>query len=60
MNSDKNLKPCPFCGCNAELWQDYTGSWLVECGCCGVRTLIKKNKNLVIRDWNRRVKNGSD
>ena len=53
---NKNLKPCPFCGCKADLWQDYTGFWLVECGCCGVRTLIKNSKNLVIRDWNRRVK----
>lgn len=51
-----NLKPCPFCGCKAFLLQDRAYWWFVECGCCGVRTWIKNSKDLVIFDWNRRVK----
>ena len=27
----KELKPCPFCGGRAWLYQDYMGFWHVQC-----------------------------
>lgn len=49
------LKPCPFCGCSAGLYQAYDGCYTVQCKVCGNGTLCKPNKNLVIELWNRRT-----
>lgn len=60
----KELKPCPFCGKNANVEKDeglFGNKYLfVRCACCGTRT-SEKYANLeycaveeVIRAWNKR------
>lgn len=53
MNNNK-LKPCPFCGGEAELYQTYNGCYQVECHKCGARSCIEKKKENVISNWNMR------
>lgn len=53
-NVSLNLLPCPFCGGEAGLYEDYTGYWLVQCDYCGISTLRKGSRKSVILDWNRR------
>lgn len=60
------LKPCPFCGYDAEFTDDYygngTGYQNVFCTNCGAGTAFLKpfpdgsNDKLVVEQWNRRVK----
>jgi len=64
------LKPCPFCGCNAELTTDYygngTGYCCVFCTNCGAGTAILSKQpvydaaDIVIKGWNRRTMNETD
>lgn len=49
------LKPCPFCGDKAKLFEDYSGLFTVQCEKCGISTLLKRNSEEVIADWNRRI-----
>lgn len=56
MNNNDDLKPCPFCGGKATLWEDLFGVSYVSCSCCCVRTPIEEDKHIVIEDWNRRAK----
>ena len=58
----KKLKPCPFCGGQAELEEkDYNGSakWLFEIhcaeGCVSMMNLYGPKKDAVDR-WNKRIK----
>ncbi len=53
------LKPCPFCGSEAELYEDYTGFWVVQCKKCGMGTLCRKQQRSVIKEWNRRIEHDS-
>ena len=55
----KQLKPCPFCGGRAGIYQDYMGLWHVQCDNCGIGTLKNDIKELAVRSWNRRVENGN-
>ena len=55
----KQLKPCPFCGGRAGIYQDYMGFWHVQCDNCGIGTLNNEIKELAVRSWNRRVENGN-
>ena len=54
-----DLKPCPFCGGEADLsndaCQDSNGGklWSVECPKCGV-FVSEKDKNVVLQIWNTR------
>ena len=50
----KGLLPCPHCGGKAGLYEDWIGSWCVQCDRCGATTL-KGSQEEVIRRWNRRV-----
>lgn len=58
------LKPCPFCGGQAEIRKTTipktiaTGAF-VQCEKCGARTrcVIDLGEEYVIRIWNRRVNN---
>lgn len=51
------LKPCPFCGSKADKYHDYVGYCVVQCRCCGIGTLHKRDESEVINDWNRRTNN---
>ena len=53
MTKRKGLKPCPFCGCRAGVYEDRYGGWVVQCDVCGCGTL-HGDKESVIRWWNRR------
>lgn len=52
------LKPCPFCGSDAELIQDeYLGLVIgfVRCKACGARTDYEYGKEFATDLWNGRV-----
>ena len=49
----EDIKPCPFCGCRAGVYQAYDGLWCVQCDGCGMTTLYG-DKEAVIRWWNHR------
>lgn len=60
----QELKPCPFCGGEAQLQRHFwagedTGEWSVVCmtGPCNVvpRTFADEDKRKVITWWNRRT-----
>lgn len=55
----EELKPCPFCGGKAELYEDhyqYTdhSAW-IRCTNCFIHTQTLFGKNEVIQQWNTRV-----
>lgn len=54
----EELKPCPFCGGDAELETNSYGRYYVECSnyYCKIRpsTFIDADKEKVIEDWNER------
>lgn len=60
MMMSEELKPCPFCGCKAEIISEGTCSghnliW-VECVECNCRTSgYEDNEKEAIKRWNRRV-----
>lgn len=45
------LKPCQYCGHEAEVNQTYRG-WQVECPLCGVKTANLKTQKDAIAEWN--------
>ena len=58
----EKLKPCPFCGGNAELessYADYVGSRLhkIVCKVCGCQTNYEHPMQKAIDVWNRRAEN---
>ena len=50
-----DLKPCPFCGCKAELFHSYDGYHCVQCTCCACGTIHMRTEMVVVRMWNRRA-----
>ena len=49
------LKPCPFCGGEAEMFERWSRLWMVKCGACGV--LLdpdERSQEACIKEWNRR------
>lgn len=49
------LLPCPFCGAEAEVFEEDEGWWKVECKeCYGIMRGAETEKD-VIRNWNKRV-----
>ncbi len=51
------LKPCPYCGCKAKLYEAYDGAWCAECMVCYARTFHGQTKEEAIQQWNRRANN---
>ncbi len=51
------LKPCPFCGNDAVLYEEYEGGWVIECKVCFVKIWRKNSKKAAIKAWNRRANN---
>ena len=52
------LKPCPFCGGNAEI-KKYTRFW-VACDDCLTESAAYATKEEAIEAWNRRAEDGKD
>ena len=54
----EKLKPCPFCGGKAELWE-YRDldevSYYIGCTTCGAQTKYTDSEDLCIEAWNRRA-----
>lgn len=50
---DENLKPCPFCGGEAEI-DNFAGVECVVCKNCRVIMLAESNKEAMVQAWNRR------
>jgi len=49
------LKPCPFCGGEAEVWvSDVTDRAVIYCKVCDAR-IMKPNEREAIEAWNWRV-----
>lgn len=49
------LKPCPFCGGVAKMWEDIISqSVKIECGKCEIGTLWDCSENALVRKWNKR------
>ncbi len=52
----KELKPCPFCGGNAEMNHgDEHGVWWVDCSDCGAETVGHSTEEEAAYAWNRRI-----
>jgi Lar family restriction alleviation protein len=64
---ESEIKPCPFCGGEAELriaseiWRSCgkveIGGWKVACKKCEIETALE-NRDTAIKKWNRRSDNG--
>lgn len=53
------IKSCPFCGNKANIYQDMSGAYLVQCDSCGVSTLhCYCTKEDAINVWNKRSSPG--
>lgn len=59
MRNKQYIKRCPMCGGKAELWEDNSGMWSVQCLRCGVSTLRRTQASAALYDWNRRVEYGN-
>lgn len=51
------LKPCPFCGGEAEIRDNRWRGVFVRCSVChiGTQPVLHQRKDAPIRAWNRRV-----
>ena len=52
---DIKLKPCPFCGSTAGLYESYDGRYVEQCNYCTIGTIHMKNKQDAIELWNHRT-----
>ena len=58
-DEDMDLLPCPFCGGEAELYED-AGGYSVDCGACGAGVGylgkgLPDAKGAAVAGWNRRA-----
>lgn len=57
-----DLKPCPFCGKAAHVWEDVRFSvkpydfpkWYIQCLGCGIKTPVV-TMAVAVKMWNRRA-----
>lgn len=60
MNKQK-LKPCPFCGSEAHIFQIQENDklqsrlWAVRCPVCGANQLAFSEKHCAVESWNKRA-----
>ena len=54
MSKETKLKPCPFCGNKAKLYQNDNG-FHVQCTMCANGTFPSDLKRTVVFKWNRRA-----
>lgn len=55
---EETLKPCPFCGAEAEIVRNGSGSYFVRCAdkqCAAKTRLYHENENGARLAWNRRA-----
>ena len=59
LESEAELKPCPFCGSKVETMQDVTGTMMFTCPKCGAYVYFYRAERGAkeIESWNRRVEN---
>lgn len=59
---EKQLKPCPFCGGEANIYQmHFWGTtYTCECSDCGIETKPMDTEAEAIEAWNRRTETASD
>lgn len=53
----EELKPCPFCGGEAQFWIAYNGTCIVQCTNCCCGTLHYYDAKSPVKAWNRRETN---
>lgn len=53
--SDDKLKPCPFCGGEAEVEEDYINSFIAVCGKCFATARRMYSPSAAAKKWNRRT-----
>ena len=57
----ENLKPCPFCGGKASVWEQTSYNnkrfFFILCQRCAARTGMQETRNEAIAAWNWRVSN---
>ena len=57
MSNDIELKPCPFCGKNVEIYEETLCPYpYYTINCCSFN-VPTKNKDKLIKEWNKRVDN---
>lgn len=49
----EELKPCPFCGGEAQTGKSYSGFYSVECMNCGMQSGYYDTESEAITAWNR-------
>ena len=54
-NEQPKLKPCPFCGGEAEMFPYYFNEWHIGCGKCSCDMGVFDTKEEAIEAWNKRV-----
>lgn len=54
--TEPKLKPCPFCGGKAKVWEELfmRFAWKIYCVNCGASVRAETEKD-VVEAWNKRV-----
>ena len=55
MVEQQELKPCPFCGGEAETYPYYFNEWYIGCSECSCDLGVFDTKEEAIEAWNKRV-----
>ena len=56
MEHGTKLKPCPFCGEPARIWERIDGVYYAQCDCCNAKSDDTYSKKSSEELWNRRTK----